>query len=340
MKKTLVALAVLAASGASFAQVTITGQYGFGYGGKTAPGSVTTSGLGITDSNISFAAGEDLGGGLKAGANIKLDGVSRAGVSGGDETIFVSGSFGTVTLGQVEYDTDLPDQFGTFLGATTISTVLVDSERTADFAQYSTSFGPVGVSVRHTENASTKGIGAGAAGTSGGSAVISNGSFTSGPTGQRLNTLGVSYAAGPLSAKFDYSAYDNKPDGVGGLYDSRTTLGGNYDFGVASIGLGVQSVKWTAPTGGSAPTVLDTFVGAKIPVGALVIGIDYLSTKLDSSGADAANKTYTGYGIQAQYNLSKRTDVRLRLASYDSVLGTAPNTDKTNSYQLTLQHSF
>ena len=54
MKKTLVALAVMAASGASFAQVTITGQYGFGYAQSSDSANATAGGLGISDSNISF----------------------------------------------------------------------------------------------------------------------------------------------------------------------------------------------------------------------------------------------------------------------------------------------
>lgn len=316
MKKTLVALAVLAASGASFAQVTITGQFGYGYSASTT-GSKTAGGFGISDSNISFGVGEDLGGGMKVAANIKLDGVSRAAVKGGDESISLSGSFGTLSMGLAEYDTDLPDQFGTFLGATTVSTGLVDSERTSDYIQYATSFGPVGVSVRHTEAAAGNGIGAGAAGSG---------------AAQRLNTVAASYTAGALSIKADYSVFDNKPDGVAGLYDNRTTLGGNYDFGAASIGLGVQNVKGT-----QGASVMDTFVGAKVPMGALVVGVDYLSTKLDGSGIAGADKTYSGYGIQAMYNMSKRTDVRLRLTSYDGSVGA---TDKTNAYQLVMQHSF
>ena len=67
MKKTLVALAALAATGA-FAQVTITGNLAMGYAVATnvANGGGDVSGLGVDTSEIDFAATEDLGGGVKA----------------------------------------------------------------------------------------------------------------------------------------------------------------------------------------------------------------------------------------------------------------------------------
>jgi predicted porin len=310
MKKTLVALAVLAASGASFAQVTITGQYGYGFK-STTTGSATSSGLGVSDSNIVFSSSEDLGGGMKASAQVKIDGINRAGIGGGDSFVTLSGGFGTVTLGLAEYDTDLPDSFGTFMGATIATAGGVDSERTTDFAQYATSFGPVGVSVRHTE--ADKALGAGSAGSA----------------AQRLNTVAATYAAGPLSAKVDYSVYDNK-DGVAPAYDTRTTIGGNYDLGVVKLGLGYQKAAWTHGV-----SVTDTFVGATIPLGALAVGVDYLSSKLDGSVAD--DKTYTGTGVQATYSLSKRTNIRFRYNSFDKTLS---NVDKTTSFALALYHNF
>jgi len=311
MKKTLVALAVLAASGASFAQVTITGQYGYGYK-TTTTGADSKGGLGISDSNIVFGVSEDLGGGLKASAQMKIDGINRGGIGGGDSFVTVSGGFGTLSLGLAEYDTDLPDQFGTFLGATLATYSKNDSERIADFVQYSTTLGPVGVSVRHTEN--DKALGAGAAGSS----------------SPRLNTVAASYAVGALSVKADYSVYDNKGDAAVSSLDNRATLGGNYDLGVAKLGLGYQRTAWTLGASAS-----DAFIGATTAFGALNVGVDYLSSKLDGFGAN--DKTYSGWGVQATYNLSKRTNVRFR---YSSVDGSLANTDKTNATAVALYHNF
>jgi predicted porin len=319
MKKTLVALAVLAASGASFAQVTITGQYGFGYAQSSDSANNTSGGLGISDSNITFSATEDLGGGMKAAAQLKIDGLNRAVAHGGDTWVSLSGGFGTLQMGLAEYDTDTADQFGTFLGDTILGGRMGDSERTADFVQYGTSFGPVGVSIRHTEAAAGNGVGAGAAGSS----------------SQRENTIAVSYAAGPLSVKADYAAFDNKSTPTANTawfatgYDTRTTLGGNYDLGAVKLGLGVQSTKYY--TTGS---TTETFLGASVPLGALALGIDYMSTKISDSAADG---TGTGFGIQATYSLSKRTNIRARYASYDATISPA---NKTTGTSVELYHNF
>jgi predicted porin len=72
MKKTLVALAVLAASGASFAQATITGTYAFGYASTTGGGVAASSGLGTDTADINFAASENLGGGMTASAKMGI----------------------------------------------------------------------------------------------------------------------------------------------------------------------------------------------------------------------------------------------------------------------------
>jgi predicted porin len=78
MKKTLVALAALAATSA-FAQVTITGNIDFAYSSSTGTNAIsngktiaTSTGTSST-SAIKFAATEDLGGGMKATAFYAID---------------------------------------------------------------------------------------------------------------------------------------------------------------------------------------------------------------------------------------------------------------------------
>jgi len=122
MKKSLVALAVLAASGAVLAQVTVKGNLTAGFkavnsgangvlDGGVAAGS---SGLGVDTAEITFGATEDLGGGMKAGATMGLVNVVRgagttaptpgsnvlwAGNFGAANTsLYVSGEFGRITL--------------------------------------------------------------------------------------------------------------------------------------------------------------------------------------------------------------------------------------------------
>jgi len=100
MKKTLIALAVLAASGASFAQstVTLSGVYGVGIT-KTA-GSV--SALGQTDGGLTISVSEDLGGGMKvAAAQTLAFGKQGSNVTADGGSITVSGGFGAAKFGTV-----------------------------------------------------------------------------------------------------------------------------------------------------------------------------------------------------------------------------------------------
>ena len=94
-------MAVLAASGASFAQVTMTGEFTWGYKATNkvytkavdavaqTPGvlgaaaaaaaySDNKSGFGVDYSNINFMASEDLGGGTKVSVLMGFDGADRS----------------------------------------------------------------------------------------------------------------------------------------------------------------------------------------------------------------------------------------------------------------------
>lgn len=104
MKKTLIALAVLAASGASFAQSSVT-LYGVVDAGITNNGKTTTfTGGGVNGTpRLGVKGEEDLGGGLKAVFQMETafnSGAEKATMMG-DRGAFVgvAGSFGTVALG-------------------------------------------------------------------------------------------------------------------------------------------------------------------------------------------------------------------------------------------------
>ncbi len=93
MKKTLIAVAALAATSA-FAQVTITGGYAFGLkntvtGATTAAGSDrTAAGLGIDTAEVKFGASEDLGGGMKVDVSMGLNNIQRGATVGGVDSSF------------------------------------------------------------------------------------------------------------------------------------------------------------------------------------------------------------------------------------------------------------
>jgi predicted porin len=119
MKKTLIALAVLTASGVTFAQssVSLTGKLRFAFGESKTAAGVKTTGIGVTDGDWNVAAVEDLGGGLKAGANMALrlrgrdaanDSLAGNSLTDGngarprDASVYVTGGFGTLTVGAIE----------------------------------------------------------------------------------------------------------------------------------------------------------------------------------------------------------------------------------------------
>ena len=82
MKKTLIALASIAAVGAASAQVSITGYMSAGYVVATAPGTAATNltngGFAVDTSELYIKSSEDMGGGYKASAGMGLGGFERA----------------------------------------------------------------------------------------------------------------------------------------------------------------------------------------------------------------------------------------------------------------------
>ena len=152
MKKTLIALAALAATGAAFAQssVTISGLFDVGYGAVNAPANalgVQTGDIsrvaqnGSATTSINIAGTEDLGGGMRANFRYEInpDLVNGAGFTGGAGTtagsgavqygnggvhqsfLGVQGGFGNVRLGRINTGTlaawGTGSVFGTALGS-------------------------------------------------------------------------------------------------------------------------------------------------------------------------------------------------------------------------------
>jgi len=94
MKKTLIAMAAVAVAGTAAAQVTITGALGFG----VRDSSTTAKELAWTDGKVTFAASEDLGGGMSVSASTTMAGSQshKDTVKGDGSSITLSGPFGSV----------------------------------------------------------------------------------------------------------------------------------------------------------------------------------------------------------------------------------------------------
>lgn len=364
MKKTLIALAVLAASGASFAQVTVTGNLAMGYkansfGGPGGVGFGDASGFGVDTSQIDFTASEDLGGGMKATAKMSLGGADRSGesiagaVGGRDASLALKTNMGTLTLasrrggdyltGGIAGVDAYYNGFDSSATATTVQTEVFGARSVRDGVSYALPIGPVSLSAAYEEASyatGAAGLGLGV-GTSG----------AAGTTGSRRVSLGATYKSGPLVANATYLTFDSTALTTSTQpQKSEIRLSGSYDLGMVKVGLGTVSKAYEGGTATGAK-VTDTLLGLSVPMGALTLGAQFAMRKMDDAAGAAAptvaapradgitvNGQVSGTSLQANYALSKRTNL---IASYArwTAFRVATNNASTETTVL-LSHSF
>jgi len=313
MKKTLLALAVVAASGAAFAQsATLSGSYVFGYQ-STKVGGVTTAGLGTDTAAIALTATEDLGGGLKASAKVSLGGMMRDGAgTGEDAALTLSGGFGTLTLTTFESDDGLSRAYA---GAPVIGLdgKVHGANANIDLIGYtSPQLAPgLTVGINYVDRGTTAGTGL-SAGTTGAAFA------------QPSSTANIAYKAGPIDARFDVTSWtrNGAADVTSNANKNRFRISANYDLGMVKIGAGYASVKR------STTPVKQTEIGISAPLGATTVGLVYEQQTV------AGVKT-SGTTFGAQYNLSKRTNVSAGYAQWKKDGGTTDS-----SFRVLVGHSF
>ena len=298
MKKTLLALAVLAASGAAFAQTaTLSGNFTYGYRADKVAG-VSTAGLTTDTAAIALVATEDLGGGLKATAKVSLGNMMRDGAGTGEDAfVSLAGGFGTVSMGAVETDDGLSRAYA---GAPVIGLdgKVHGANSNIDYVSYTTpQLAPgltAGVSYVDRGTTTTTGLAAG----------------TTGPAlAQPSITGNLTYGAGPISARFDVTSWTRQgaADVTSNTTKNRFRVSGNYNLGMAKVGLGYSSLKRTT---GISTTQLEAGVSASF--GATTVGAVYEQAKTTNTA------TKSGFTVGAQYNLSKRTNVSAGYATWKS----------------------
>ena len=299
MKKTLIALAVLATAGTSFAQVTLTGKLGFGAQRQPANATAATcptnpncdpaqQGLIMTDGNLTFAATEDLGGGWKAGTSMELRARGRDDNTAGggwtrDARVTLTTPYGLITGGSYEAPTSL---LNAFAGAPVELATNADgnsgnntstplsARANIDAISFTAPVGPLVLTALYGE------AGRGTAGLAAAPTDVPQAGNQSGIT---FATFVARYTAGPLVVAADYTNYSAKlstiPTGtlafnqadVKKFYDGldRYRIWGTYDFGMAKVGLGYQNVSHNAA---------DQFAaGVSVPLGAITLGLTYAS---------------------------------------------------------------
>jgi len=316
MKKTLIALAAVAATGAAFAQssVTIYGKVDVSL--EKVTGSTATMGD-IHGSRLGFRGAEDLGGGLQAKFQIEhrfrpdtgADNTFNAGGTNpttgvvtpasstmwnGMSTVGLAGSFGEVRLGRYYSALFLgannkPDPFGgdgqgALRGIGMQTTTLPGYIRTANVIHYSGSFSGVNV-------AFSTGLKEGAA--------------------KAQNSVAVGYANGPLDV------------GVGtekGVPGTLTNAYATYDLGNAKTAAGVKTEG--------------LLFGATIPAGPGKVQVGLARAKNKTSGLTTDSKLGLGY----IYPLSKRTALETTYGRNSKRL--TADGKKVSGLDFTVHHNF
>jgi len=329
MKKTLIALAVVAVSGAAFAQssVTLSGKFGYAYtDAKTAAG-VKTAGFQATDGDLVAAAVEDLGGGLKASASLALKlrgrGAQASVVDGRDATIGLSGAFGSVTAGAIEAGNGIMGLGQAGAPVIGLDGKVLDAASNVDIVSYTLPTLATGLTLKASvidgvgDVARTKGnISVFAVGYTAGALNLSA-DFSDYSKYADVAAVNGSYIAAGATTLTNYAAADTLPTGAtvsaaavaaGKAVDNRTRVSASYDLGVAKVGVGYQVKSYV--TAANKDNKQMTY-GVSVPMGALTLGAVFASSKDDG----ATTKT-TGNEFGVNYAFSQRTSLQVARASW------------------------
>ena len=350
MKKSLIALAVLAASGAAMAQSSVTlfgivdATYAYGSGSVANKSQLTNSGY--NSSRLGFRGVEDLGGGMSAsfwleagvnndngsGGTTSTNNQGASGVTGGGgltfnrrSTVSLNGGFGEVRLGR-----DYTPQFWNLTVFDPFGTNGVGTTQTLN----SSLGGPTTIRASNS-------IGYFLPGNLGGfygqaqyymGENLSNAANKKDGNGLALR---AGYANGPINVALAFSDTKFLSGNI-----KAVNLGGQYDLGVAKI---MAHYNQDDVKGGNEGKGF--LIGGLVPVGAGEIRLAYSTYKIDTVGADPrTNKIALGY----VHNLSKRTALYATYAHVSNKNGAAQSLngsvtaagDNSNGYDFGIRHSF
>ena len=321
MKKSLIALAALAAVGAASAQSSVT-LYGIA---DISAGVVEVDGVSretgfnkanLQQSRVGIKGSEDLGNGLKAVFNYEhgfnsANGAFTAGAEARRAVVGLQGGFGSVLLGRdklplyrLTEDTSA-DSISDFS-----TTNLVGGKRT-NGVHYAGNFGGVGISAavgydRHDD--------------------LTGGADTQ----DTAYGLGLSYATGPFMVGIAGEQIKSEAGSplVTTSKETNYGIGGTYDFTAAKV----FANYLVSDVDGAAGKDKEANIGVKVPFGAasLVAEVGYN----DGDGYDGYD-----YNVGANYAFSKRTDAYVRAARIDNK-DFDTREEKTTKYAVGLRHKF
>ena len=333
MKKTLIALAAVAVTGAATAQVTIGGRLTFDAAtnnklttqvGTAAATSTKTSSTGaqntLTTSEFQVSGREDLGGGLTASFQFNT-GVADNGIGNRDTSLGLSGGFGSVRIGRF-----IPAAAMGFYGYSGAATTAIGStysfgsgsaaadlsvngvvttagsfERNENQLQYtSPSFNGLTVNVNY-------------------GTTSTDASATVGEASTTQQGFSIAYSAGPLSVALGTNTRDVEAEGTAGAIGAKIEgdldwIGASYDLGVAKVSFtNIQRKDSTAAAATGVVTVNNDVkvnaLGVSVPMGAFTFAASTYSGDNDASALATDNLDLSGNQLMVNYALSKRTSI-------------------------------
>lgn len=344
MKKTLIALAVLATAGTAFAQstVSLTGLVGVAAQSFDSFGGSRQRGISLTDATVKVGVVEDLGGGLKAAANVQFDSIGSTsdatfgkGLLRRNTSVSLTGGFGQVSFTNTRSGNLLTR--GMVAPANLYNGIydgsMVVNRSPVDALTYGAKFGDFTGSVQYVESAL-------------------DGEWNA---KVKVGVLNAGYAKGPIAAGLAVKGYSFRDGqdaalvaatGSGIARKNRLEAFATYDFGMAKIGVGYDGKNVGTSDAVIRPNLANEYasirtigtadyvrfnsaaawsVGVSAPFGPVTVGANYAKR-------DIAKLTE----VVADYALSKRTSLNASLGRQTANVGT----DSGNQYRLGMYHSF
>jgi len=334
MKKSLIALAALAAFGTASAQstVAITGTFNAAFQ-KATTGATSAD---LVDSNLVFTAVEDLGGGLKATASSAFQANGRQditstnavtssavanqakkdGVYGRNAFVALSGGFGAVSIGRLEgtntTEKALPSQI--WLSSGFDRAHLLGAKANYQVTSY-TAPAISGFTVGFSRSTLLDANFAPASGTANAELVI--------------DTLSASYANGPLTVDFANKSVENGTTSKG----TKNELAVTYTIAALKLGAGVTTHSGAYYTASTTVTGNNTLLSASYAVTPTLTVAAAMVNRADGAGVTDAK----GRALSAEYALSKRTQLNATVGKMEKAGDAANN---FNQYRVGVKHAF
>lgn len=324
MKKSLIALAVLAAAGTVSAQSSVTVYGRVVTSLMKQPGVSTRIDYANGTSQLGFRGVEDLGGGLKATFDLRhrfsvesggMDGTANARPFWqGSSKVGLAGGFGSVEIGRMLTALGGPVNGSDPWGTETVASVAVLSSGYVTDARQPDFAGAARTDVITYNSPNMGGFsGAFSIGPKRSAAVVP---ATTGA--ENLYSLWLQFANGPIFVGGGYE--QNRFD------DNVTAILGSFNFGVAKVMAGYGQVDTVAVAGSKAK---NWNVAVAAPLGAAVLKAGFSNAEAEGTGTETRK-----IGLGAEYNLSKRTYLFTNVARQRTAGVTG------SSFDVGISHSF